>query len=114
MTPIEKIKSLPRWAKGISAVITLVVTVVVGAIQFDGYIVDAKELEAHSQVAIETLQQMQTTLEAQMNMHRYDFIDSQYDKAKAKLLSEPDNPIFKMEYDELRKERELLRNKLGL
>ena len=106
MSPIKAIKDLPMWIKTVSAIVGLLVTFAGGLYAVEEHFVNEKE-------NVETLQQMQMSLQTEMRFYRYDFIDSQYDKAKRALQENPEDPILKEEYEDLKSQREKLREELG-
>lgn len=98
---------VPGWFKTVAAILTFCITITGAVIAMEDRYVNEAE-------AAETLEQVQESLQLQMKIYRYDFIDDQYNKAQRKLDEDPQNPIKEREYNELKQKRDSLQKDLGL
>lgn len=107
MSPIEKIKGLPQWFKNGAAAMSLIGVV-------SGAVIAAEDRYVNEKEAVQSMQMMQQSLQSQITMVQYDFIDDQYYKAKARLRDNPGNHAALEDFQQLKERREALRKELGL
>ena len=88
--------------------------ILIGLFAINEYVVSEAELDAFEVKTVQTLEQFQKEMYQQNDMQRLDRLNDEYFKYRLYLKEHPNDECIKNDFRELIRQRDALREKLGL